>query len=531
MPHRKAKSGYASEDGSIAILLLLLIPAILLIGGIATDICLINAQKKYVQSQADLASQSAVLSLPNLTLARQNAQAVVSANASFGDVTLTRSDVVFGSYSAGQFVPAADQDQPAGVSAVKVIVPSPYTPLLLRPVMSGSFEVTRDAIATRRDVIAFSLKNSLLDLDTGSSILSPLLNGVLGLNLSATALSPSGVLGLGVDVVKLLGLVSLNVAGSVLDYDDILGLSVGTPVVVNALTALGVLPAGTTSTASGKIALGSLIQVSPSLTNVEIGQLLPNIELNVGDLLGALVSVNGSTGSGLLNIAVPLSLGGLANVALSISAIQSAVYVAGLIDDLPTAHIGQLGLSLDTTLLSVITLHLGLEGGSATATATSLNCMANKSSDVLATFDTNTSVLSLALNLKVLGILNGNTDNSNGTTSLFGTDKTVNVMYGQLPITTDIGGSSAEVSGILGFVSGVVENLTNNWTSGGTSCGILGLGCVLQVVQQALLAPLQNTLAALTDGLLSTLLSALGIRLAPAELTLLDYSCSASLVQ
>lgn len=516
----------------MAILLLLLIPAILLIGGIGTDICLVNAQKKYVQSQSDLAAQSAARVLPDLALARQTAQDVVSANGAYGTVTLARSDVIFGSYSSGVFIPAANQNSSGGVNAVKVVVPSPYTPLLLRPVMASDLTVTRSAIATQRAAIAFSLRNSLLTLNTSASILDSVLRGLLGVDVSAAVLDASGVLGLGVDVNKLLGLLSLDVAGQVLDYRDILNLGIGTPLVVQALSTLGVLPAGTTSVSGGTLSLGSLLNLSPSALDVEIGQILPNLSLNAFDLLMATASLNGSLGNGLVSVPLSLGIPYVLDVNLSLGIVHSAVMAAGFIDDIPplTATVSQLSLKLQAELLSYIKLDIGLAGAQATATATSLNCAARAPSDTLATFDVQTAPVVLDLSLTVPGILNGSTASDSDSISLFGGLQRVAVPLGSLGESVMLE-TPIRISGLTSFVSGLLGNLSSSLRTDRNQCGLLGLGCLLDLVNSVISGLTSLISGTFLDSLVDDLLNALGIEIAPAELVVSDYSCSSQLVQ
>ncbi|KFI24593.1 pilus assembly protein TadG-related protein [Paenirhodobacter enshiensis] len=520
------------ESGSIAILLLMLIPAIVLIGGIGTDICLINAQKKYVQSQSDLAAQSAARVLPDLALARQSAQRVVSANDAYGQVTLARGDVVFGSYVAGSFIPAADQTSATGVNAVRVSVASPYTPLLLRPVMSSGLTVSRSATARQRAAIAFGLRNSLLTLDTSDSILEGVLRGLLGVDISAGVLDTSGVLGLGVDVNKLLGLVSLDVAGEVLNYQDILGLGIGTPVIVQALSALGVLPAGTTTVSNATLSLGSLLSLSPSAANVEIGQILPNLSLNAFDLLMAVASLNGTLGNGLVSVPLSLSIPYIAELNLSLGIVHSAVMAAGFIDDVPpvTATVSQLSLNLGAKLVSFITLDLGVSGAQATATATGLNCAATRPGDTLATFDVRTAPVALRLALTVPGVIDGSTRGASDDIALFGGRQVVSVLLGELgqPVSVE---TPIRLTGLTSFVSGLLSNLSSSLKSDKSQCGFLGLGCLLDVVNWVIDGLSSLIAGTFLNDLVDTLLDALGIELAPAELTVSDYSCSSQLVQ
>jgi hypothetical protein len=149
-----------------------LIPAFVLILAAAIDIAKLNAQQKYVQAQADLASLSAVRRLPNSPTSRIVAKDVVRANDFYGRIQLGERDVNFGTFRYGTgLTRGADQYALGGVYAVEVVVRSRYLPILLRPFFAtDALWVVRKAIAARRDVASFKLRNALLRVDSSDSI-------------------------------------------------------------------------------------------------------------------------------------------------------------------------------------------------------------------------------------------------------------------------------------------------------------------------------------------------------------------------
>lgn len=529
------RSFLRSEDGSVTIMMLFLLPVMILIGGLATDISLINAQKRYVQSQADLAARSAVRLLPDVAAARRTAQQVVSANDVYGDVTLAREDVLFGTYVDGHFVAAADQDAPASASALRVNVPSPFNPLLLSSFIgSEDFTIERSAIAQTRGMIVFALRNKLLSVDTSQSILDPLLDRLLGLNLSLAAVGYAGLANTVVMFEDLLGLLDLGVAADALTFQEILGLDLSTSAFIDGLGSIGALPAGISSTSATPLKLGSLLSLSPEMLSAQVGHFIPDLGVNVFDLVMAAVSVNGgTTGTSLVQIPAAIQLGPVLGVKAAVELIAPGVIAMGYVDDdpPPTATLSQVALDLSADLLSLISLDLRVSGGDATAVVTSLNCAASDAGDTLATFDVSTATLTLDLQLGLLQLINGSTATGSSAVPILGGTQAVAVSLGELgqPVLID---NPIELSSVTSALSGILGGLQGTTQTGVNQCGLLGLGCLLGALTSVLnqLTALLNDLSPINT-LVEGLFDALGIKLGQAELVVSDYSCSGRLVR
>ncbi|MPQ95998.1 pilus assembly protein TadG-related protein [Thioclava sp. JE_KL1] len=528
-----------SERGSITILWLLLIPAMLLVGGFATDISMINAQKRYVQSQADLAAQSAARHLPNLSEARTIAQEVVSANDKYGNVPLGSTDVTFGSFDSktGTFTAAPVQTDPTGVTAVKVSVPSNFAPFLLAPVMqNGNYVIRRSGVAARRGAISFTLRNRLLGIDTSRSILDPLLNDGLGLGVSAKLLDYSGLANTEVGINQLLGLVSSRIGLDAVSYEDLLKAPIALDTLIGGLTDLNGLPTGVSSNATNTVSLGSLLALSPNVLQAEIGQVLPDIKLNVFDLLAAIVSVDGSnSGVDLVNVPLSLQIPHLAAVDVVVSAIHPAVTALGFIDDVPPveARLAQLHAKVKTELAGIVSVGLDLHGGGATATAQTLNCGAISGNDTLATFDVKTAALKIKLTTSLLNLINGKSLEQSASIPVLGDEQTISVRKDQVGKAITIQ-NNLHLSTITTALSDLLVQLQQSTTDEKTSCGLLSclLGPILDLVN-GIISALNSILANLgfLDDLVNGLLSALGVSVAQADLIVNDYTCTGTLVQ
>ncbi|MDZ4394201.1 pilus assembly protein TadG-related protein, partial [Cypionkella sp.] len=416
----RAKAFRRQTNGSISAFFAIIFPVLLLIGGLATDVTLLNAQKRYVQSQADLAAQSAARYLPDVTKTRSVARAVVSANAGYGNITIADTDILFGSYTnAGGFIAAANQNNPTGATAVKVTVPSPFQPLLLAPILSDeNMTIRRSAVGQQQSVIVFTLRNRLLSVNTRRSTLDAVL-GPLGLGLTANALSYEGLANTRVKVDDLLGLATIGLATDTLTFDDVLNLPVTMPSLLGGLVGLGGLPPSAvpgSGVASDTVTLGEILAMSPTLLDLKVGDVLPDVSLNAFDLLMAFAGL-ASGPTERLSVTTGLDLSPLASVALQLGLIRPPVTAMGVIGDaVPvSAHVAQVEASLSANIVSGLArVNLDLALGDARATALSVNCMAINPSDTLAVFEVATAPATIGLDLQLLQLVNGKVKTADG---------------------------------------------------------------------------------------------------------------------
>ena len=170
---------------------------------------------------------------------------MVAANAVYGEIALENRDILLGSFSRdGGFIPHPNQANPVGASAVMVVVPSPFRATLLRPVLRDEdVVIRRSAVAGKKGVIVFTLRNRLLGVNTRESILDPVLSG-LGIGLNVSVLSCEGLANTRVKVEDLLSLISLGTAAEAFTFNDVLHLPVTSPQLFSALSAAGGLPPG-----------------------------------------------------------------------------------------------------------------------------------------------------------------------------------------------------------------------------------------------------------------------------------------------
>lgn len=558
------------ESGVIAILMLLLIPAVLLIGAFATDISQLNAQKLYVQGQSDLAAASAARHLGDPEKARAIARKVVLANDQYGGVALDDASIVFGNFTreAG-FLPSADQSDPAGADAVRVDVTAPWKTLLFSPIFpSDSRMISRSAVASaQRSAASFTLRNSLLDLDTRRSpLIDPLLNTLLGtenLGLDLTAVSYSALAGTDIALQELLGFgVDLTAA----TYSDLLNLSLPLSDLVAGLVDIGALPSGATQGVDilgGSVNIGQLVSMSPQLKLLNIDDSLAGLTVNALDLLVVAATLPYASANDHLSIDTGLDLSPLANVQLAASLMELPTsFIVSPSDDPPhRGRISQIGIDLSASVAGLLGLSASVSAADAEAVMTSLDCTARAPDDIVATFDVTTSASTLALSLALLSPIDGNDKHQAAPpTAIAGTTQTIEVRLDQIGQPIPIPGTIS-LSSVTGSVSSLLQGLQSDLTADRQArwderlaleqqryerCMkiLFGIGCIFDVLISVIdgvilaLGEVVNLLTGVLDAVTSllaqalfldqlaeALLDLLGLDVARAELILDSYTC------
>lgn len=545
------------DEGAIIIFVVMMIPLMILCGGLAIDIVKLNAQKRYVQSQADLAAFSAARFLPDVAAARRVAQEVVTANAVYGTIVLARTDFEFGSLSAdGSFRPALDPHDPPTASALRVSVPSRFTPILLGPlVREEKRTIRRKAAAGQKAQVAFTLRNRLIALDSRQSVLDAVF-GPLGLQLYTGLIGYDGLAQARVNLSDLLGFLSLGVSAGVLTFDDVLDLPLTLPLLVRSLVSQSHLPTNIRDPAAPvgpAVTLGQILAVSPSMARLHLGDILPDISLNAFDLLAAFAGLAADPANRVA-VSGSLSLPPLANVALSLGIVRPPVMVlADMVDaTAPRAEVAQVSLGVNATVvglgnLALLRLALDLDLGQASAEIRSLNCAASAPEDILAEFDSQTAVISAALNVSLIETQTNVAPRDLTRRSIIARSQRVVVPYAEYrrPVIVE---NPLSLTGLVtdldSFLTGARGQIQSRIASSGCSPGLLGLlGCSLGTLLNATLMLLLNTLNTVFNALnhlltevgaaelVDALLDLTGIKLAQAEIILDDYHCSAALLE
>lgn len=536
----------------MTLFVVMLLPGVLLLGGLAVDLSQLNAQKLYAQGQADLAAQSAASRLYNLDEARSLAEYVVRSNRQYGEISLETGDVIFGSFNPSTgFVAAADQSDPTGVNAVKVTVAMPWYAFLWSAfVPKDSRLIARSAVArTEGAYAAFTLRNRLLSVHTDESpLLAPLLDALLGKDRLGVDLDVLGYTGLAdatVNINKLLNLVSLNVDAGVATFGDVLDLPIDTGVLLETLLEAAGLDPSLVSDATGKISLGQLLSLSPQLLEVKLGDILPDLNIGLYDLLTTAAGLAGSDPTERLAVDLGLDLSPLANVQLKTGLIRSPVTFAGPVSDEDplTGSISQLDLALQTQILNLgvplLNLSLSLSAADATATLVDLNCDATEDDDIVATFEVQSSAASLGLALSLFAPINGDDGKQNKAVPLAPSVQTIYIRKDEIGVPVAVPGTIL-LDSLITSLGDVLRGLTNSLVDDRDRWSICKgpLSCLINLVLVTVdelashIANLLDLIAKLftylipVNELAENLLTLLGIDTARVDIILDDYTCS-----
>lgn len=427
-------------------------------------------------------------------------------------------------------------------NAVQVVV-TQTVPILFVIPGSASRQLRAEAIANASPPVAsFSIGSGLLDVNTGSSVLSSL----LGTSVQLSALDWQGLLNANVTLDQ------LRLKLGVGTIDDLLKTSLS----IQQFYALVLGAAGKDSLLSA--ALGSpptQLGLSGVKANVGLGQLLnlgvlapaassaADVALNVAQLL--MLGAQVANGNSAIQVKLPqINVAGLTNIGAQLYVAQPPVMAVGPARQLgpgvwqTTAHTAQMGLRLDLgvninvlSLVGVgINLPLYVEVAAATASLQGIQCAAAKA-DCRATLGVNTGLVKACLAAASgSGCASGPVTLVNTGISLLGTgvsiiastsppragavsvnSSTVNLAPG----TTTRVGTPQPLSGV---VKDVLRNLNLNVAV--TVGWLVSVDIPLQLGD--LLAPLFEAL----DPVLVPLLGALGIQLGYADIWMQGIDCN-----
>lgn len=424
-------------------------------------------------------------------------------------------------------------------NAVQVVV-TQTVPILFVIPGSASRQLRAEAIANASPPVAsFSVGSGLLDVNTGSSVLSSL----LGTSVQLSVLDWQGLLNANVTLDQ------LRLKLGVGTIDDLLKTSLS----IQQFYALVLGAAGKDSLLSA--ALGSpptQLGLSGVKANVGLGQLLnlgvlapaassaADVALNVAQLL--MLGAQVANGNSAIQVKLPqINVAGLTNIGAQLYVVQPPVMAVGPARQLSpgvwqtTAHTAQVGLRLDLgvninvlSLVGVgINLPLYVEVAAATASLQGIQCAAAKA-DCRATLGVNTGLVKACL-----AAASGSGCASGPVTLIdtlaFGTG--VRIIASGSPQTGTVGVNSTTVNMAPGTsirvgtpqpLSGVVRDVLRN----------LNLDIVVRLLGIDIVTvplPLADLLASLLSGLdpvLVPLLAALGIQLGYADIWMQGIDCN-----
>lgn len=540
----------AETSGAVAVLFIVILPVLLVAAGAAIDLAQINAERRYVQSGADLAALSAAHHLTSAEDARSAARRTVAANAVYPTYQMTDADIVFGSSpQRGRFVPAADQTSTVGVTAVQVQIRAPARLYLLNLFMSeDALIVERSAVAAVEPPrVSFSLSNCLATL----RLLDPILRPLIG--VAVDALCSGRGLDTRVDLFPMLSdlAVSANLltpSGDPVTYGEVLDADLPVASILTALTGIPVPPA------QGRaIRLGDVLVVPADLRGVRVDTPVHAAQVQAGDLVLAsaeLLAMN------VVSVDTTLTLGPFANVQAAVRVSEPRRIVMNVLPGSPEAYAqtSQIRVELDRlSILGIFTLRLNLRLANARATLSDEgDTCAMEGGAEIAVFDpVDASLIDLDLMTQVTGLpvgsqalgMHAETESTRETRRVSFTRQ----QYLDDPVVrfgpTGIAAEEAAVDLLTNRLSSMLDQTAETIQNARSvqQCTSL-LGCLGNVVDAvgALLSSIASSVLVTSvnianglgaDGTLTNALLAdlIGLQLARADLELLEVVCGSDL--
>ncbi|WP_367155743.1 TadG family pilus assembly protein [Methylomonas sp. HYX-M1] len=392
---RDGRFGFRSQRGNIGFYGTLALMSALLFMVLAVDTGRIAWEKQRLQRIADLSALHAAsvavcggTEQPSQALVAAAAQTVAAANGYGGNLTNTAGAVTLGSTQTvsgnRQFNTVANA---ADADAVQVVATSQFPGSLILGGF-GNTQLSATAVATKQVLAGFRLGSFLARVDTGDSILNPLLGGMLG---SALALDLVGYKGIAAAQVSLLDLI--NATAGVGTVNELLAADLGVGEFID-IVAQAVGPNTTAGLALNQMSLAAIA----GLPTIRLGDILAvtgdnpeaalDAQLNALDIVTAAVQLANKEHA----ISVPafgVDLAPIATVALNLYIVEApkiAIGPPGKNSDgswRTEVSTAQLRLQLDVSLLNLsvlgilntsINLNLYLDVAKAKAHLTSVKC-------------------------------------------------------------------------------------------------------------------------------------------------------------
>lgn len=422
-PHRlrdRLHPGWLRQEtsGAVSAFIVVLLPVLLIVGGMAVDVSQINAQKRDTQALADLAALAAAPLLPDRDAARARAQEMMAEARPCAPgarcAAVPQTKVSFLTHDAEGNLVAAEIPG-TRPTVVRVEAEQRYQPILLGRLMGEeALQIRRSATAEQtgspKGFAGFTLRNQLLSINTRNSILDTILSP-LGVALSVDALGSDGLANARVKLDRLLGLATAGLALEAVSFNDVLQVPIALSELLGVVLAdpFGKRVPGITTIGSApgkKVTLAEIFAMSPQLLNLKLGDVLPDVDLGLLDILLVAANLaadpNQRLGLGLDLTLIDKRLGG---ASIGLGLIRSHATGFASAGDLPRPHgsLRQTDLSLTLGLLSIVRVDLVLGVAGVEADLVALNCQAREGSDdILAAFDVRTYPLSAFLSVQLL---------------------------------------------------------------------------------------------------------------------------------
>ncbi len=249
---RSLRKFFRDERGTIAVMSGVIAVASLGALAVGIDSATVYFEKRKAQGAVDLAAMAAARDLP-----RASAAAMATINdhkiPDVQDVVL-----VTGSYTADPKIAAANRFVPNGTpaNAVRVELRSRAPLYFGRAVAKdSSYDVVTRATAVTSAAAAFSVGSRLLSLNGG--VLNGVLSGLLGGNVSLTAMDYNSLASFNVDLFRFSDTLATKVSGSAGTYEELVKSKATVGNVIDTLAAVARREGGQTAALAALQLLGS----------------------------------------------------------------------------------------------------------------------------------------------------------------------------------------------------------------------------------------------------------------------------------
>ncbi|HWU18871.1 MAG TPA: TadG family pilus assembly protein [Devosia sp.] len=538
----------ASQRGNMVVMFAAGFAVSAVVAAFAVDAGGLYYERRAVQNGVDLAAleaaSSAATAQSTAHKSLQNAGLMTAAS-------LAGLTVVTGRYDPNPAVAAANRfvANASPINAVQVSFSKPGT-LYFANGWAEPPTISATAIATVTPQVAFSVGSRLAKVEGGA--INGLLNGLLGTNISLTALDYNGLVGAQVDLFAFLDKLAIRLGVSVGTYNDLLAMRADHGQLAMALADLltgtqrtAMLKLANAAGHNGTLPIGKLLQLG-GLGDFDIGTGAANglfTKISALDLLSASASL--SDGKHQVNVGINLNVPGLLGLTTTVAVGEppqgGSWYAIGPLQTVVrTAQVrARIVAKLKLDLLGLlpivdVNLPLYLEAAHSEAIASAATCPTSASPHGSATILARPGALRL-----ILGEVNENTFGAFNSVPNIGVATLIrlNIILANITVTaaaraeiaqgtpvalnfssTDIAAGTIKSAKTSTIVSSLMGSLL-----GSLKLTVIGIGLdLITGLLSALLTPLGPVL----DPVIAGLLNAVGVSIGEADVKVYGVRCT-----
>ncbi len=544
---------FVDEAANVSVVAALLMTVLMGFAALGVDLGKVFTDRRKAQGTVDLAALAAATDLAN---ADKAAKATVGRNGYSGDTPVT---VELGTYTADPAVAAANRfktSSSSGANAARVTLQT-TTKLLFGKLLTQSdrFAIRTSAVATQAAFAEFAIGSRLAKIDNG--ILNKILGGLLGTNLSLSAMDYQSLIDAKIDLFDFTNAIATNAQLTGPTYDSVLSGSVKIGTVLNALATTDKNAYGASSAAgkalsdvanafagvSDKMSLNSLVNFGPYGT-MPLGQ-KPKVAVSASalDLLTAVAQI--ANGQHQVEAALAVNIPGIASATLKLAVGERPVNTSWVTVGMAGAqvHTAQTRILLTVQIggsgsIASVSVPIYVELASATASLANVSCG----------FPIGSSTVTLAVTPSVIDAWIANVSNAQFTNFSSAPNPPaatlVNTSLVQVTGRAHVTMSNMSPQKVTFYYSDISQQTkktvtTTDYTSSLTSkllgdlqlnANVLGLGIGLPGAITSQVAGILAGATSPIDQLLASVLSALGVGIGQADVWVPGIRCDGAVL-